>query len=143
MDLHPFVRTPAVTCMRETPIGKVARLMEAHGVGSVVVMDQDEQLAGIVTDRDLVTRARAEQRGLDTPVSKVMSEDVVFLRDDATLFAAATEIATAGCRRMPVLDKTGMVMGLVTLDDLLVVFARQTDKLSEAIASEIAHPSGG
>jgi signal-transduction protein with cAMP-binding, CBS, and nucleotidyltransferase domain len=46
MDLHQFVRTPAVTCTRETPIGEVARLMEAHGVGSVVVLDQDEQLAG-------------------------------------------------------------------------------------------------
>jgi signal-transduction protein with cAMP-binding, CBS, and nucleotidyltransferase domain len=84
----------------------------------------------------------AEQRGLDTPVSKVMSEDVVFLREDATLFAAATEMATAGCRRMPVLDEAGTVMGLVALDDLLVTFARQTDKLSEAIASEIAHPGG-
>ena len=142
MDLHPFVRTPAVTCTREAPIGEVARLMEAQGVGSVVVMDQDEHLAGIVTDRDLVIRAMAEQRGLGTPVSKVMSEDVVFLRDDATVLAAATEMATAGCRRMPVLDETGIVMGVVALDDLLVVFARQTDKLSQAIASEIAHPGG-
>lgn len=141
MDIRHFARTPAVTCSRTTPIAAVADLMEAHDVGSVVVLDENEAIVGIVTDRDLVVRAMADRRDLDTPVAKVMSENVIWIREDSPVFAAATEMATAGCRRMPVLDSQGTVRGMVSLDDLLVLFARQTDKLAEIIGSEVASPN--
>jgi signal-transduction protein with cAMP-binding, CBS, and nucleotidyltransferase domain len=140
MDLHSFSLVPPVTCSLETPVLEVAQLMDAHNVGSVIVLDDEGRLAGIVTDRDLVVRAMADGRDSDTPVTKVMTSDVLWLREDTPLFAAATEMATAGCRRMPVLDAQSRVTGLVSLDDLLTVFARQTEKLAEVVSSEIANP---
>jgi signal-transduction protein with cAMP-binding, CBS, and nucleotidyltransferase domain len=124
-----------------TPISAVARMMEANDVGSVIVLDDDERLAGIVTDRDLVVRAMADGRELETPVAKVMTSDVIWLRDDASLFAAASEMSTAGCRRIPILDQHSHVTGVIALDDLLTVFAQQTDKLAHVIGAEIANPN--
>ena len=140
MDLAEFGTSAPVTCSMTTPISAVARLMDARDVGSVIVLDDDDQLAGIVTDRDLVVRAMADDRGLETPVAKIMTSDVIWLREDASPFAAATEMATAGCRRMPILDAQARVTGIIALDDLLTVFAQQTDKLAKVIGTEIANP---
>lgn len=141
MDLHNFGHTPAITCSLATPIADVAGLMDTHNVGSVIILDDDGQLAGIVTDRDLVVRAMADSRDPSTSVAKVMTSDVLWLRDDMPLFAAATEMAAAGCRRMPILDADARVTGLIALDDLMTVFARQTEKLAEVVGSEIANPN--
>jgi signal-transduction protein with cAMP-binding, CBS, and nucleotidyltransferase domain len=141
MDLHSFGHVPPITCSLATPVSEVAGLMDEHNVGSVIVLDDDGRLAGIVTDRDLVVRAMADGRDPDTAVAKVMTSDVLWLREDTPLFAAATEMATAGCRRMPILDERARVTGLIALDDLLTVFARQTEKLAEVVSSEIANPN--
>ena len=138
MDLQRFGHAPPIVCGIATPISDVAVLMDTHNVGSVVVLDDDGRLAGIVTDRDLVVRAMADGRDPNTAVSKVMTSDVLSLRADTPLFAAATEMATAGCRRMPVVDEQARVTGMITLDDLLTVFARQTEQLAQAVSSEIA-----
>ncbi len=138
MELQRFGRAPAIACTAVTPISEVAVLMDTHDVGSVVIVDEDGRLSGIVTDRDLVVRAMADGRDPSTAVSKVMTSDVLSLREDTPLFAAATEMATAGCRRMPVVDEQARVTGMITLDDLLTVFARQTEKLAEAVSSEMA-----
>lgn len=138
MKLLEFVHTPAITCSPDTTLATVAALMDKDGVGSVVVVDEDGRLVGIVTDRDLAIRGMGRRREPDTPVHEIMTRNVVFIREDADLFAAATEMATAGCRRMPVLDMQGNMAGIVALDDLLTIFARQTDKLAEVAAAESA-----
>jgi signal-transduction protein with cAMP-binding, CBS, and nucleotidyltransferase domain len=139
MNLHEFMHTPAVTCTLATTIADAANLMETHEVGSVVVLDAQGALAGIATDRDLAIRGLGRRREPDTPIEEVMTPNVVFLREDTNVFAAATEMATAHCRRMPVIDMSGRVTGVVSLDDLLTLFARQTDKLAEAVTAEMPH----
>ena len=141
MNLANFGNSVPVTCSLTTPISAVAQMMDAQDVGSVIVLNDDEQLAGIVTDRDLVVRAMADGRDLDTPVVKIMTSDVIWLREDASPFSAATEMATAGCRRMPILDTHARVTGVIALDDLLTVFAQQTEKLAKVIGTEIANPN--
>jgi signal-transduction protein with cAMP-binding, CBS, and nucleotidyltransferase domain len=137
MNLHEFMHTPAVTCAEETTAAEVAHLMEANDVGSVVIVDTNAKLAGIVTDRDLAIRAVGHRREPDTPIHEIMTSNVMFLREDTNVFAAATEMATAQCRRMPVVGTDGGIKGVVSLDDLLTLFAHQTDKLAEAVASEM------
>jgi CBS domain-containing protein len=67
-----------------------------------------------------------------------MTPEVVLLRWDADLFDAASTIAASECRRLPVVDEDGVLKGVVTLDDLMVLFAHQTDSLANAVAAEIA-----
>jgi signal-transduction protein with cAMP-binding, CBS, and nucleotidyltransferase domain len=141
MNLHEFMHTPAITCSVETTLTEVAHLMDLHDVGSVVVLDAHSQLAGIVTDRDLAIRAVGQRREPGAPVREIMTGNVTFLREDTNVFAAATEMVSAHCRRMPVIGMDGTVKGVVSLDDLLTLFARQTDKLAEAVAAEMPNPT--
>lgn len=131
------VAKEAVTCGVETPITEVANIMEVERVGSVVVVDRHGQMRGIVTDRDLAVRGLAAGRSGDTPVADVMSADVSFVYEDDDLIRAATQMATQQCRRLPMIDSSGHLVGLVALDDLIQIFSEQIQKLSYTIRSEM------
>jgi CBS domain-containing protein len=137
MDLQQFL-TPALTCAPETSLAHAAQAMDRHGVGSIVVLGPGEQIVGIATDRDIAVRGTGYELLPSSPISQVMTKDVVLLRWDADLFDAASTIAASECRRLPVVDDDSRLRGVVTLDDLMVLFARQTDSLANAVAAEIA-----
>ncbi len=140
MNLHDFVHAPAVTCPAEASLVEVAQTMDRFNVGSVVLVDAGGTVVGIVTDRDLAVRAVARNRGLQAPVRDIMSTNVIMLQDDADLFDAAREMAESGCRRLPVIDAEGTLRGVVSLDDLMILFAHQADHLAQAVAAEATSP---
>jgi signal-transduction protein with cAMP-binding, CBS, and nucleotidyltransferase domain len=128
----------AITCGPDLSLAEVALFMEQENVGSIVVIDDRGVVVGIATDRDLALRGMGRRLAPDTPVSEVMTRDVILLREDADLFDAASQMAAAECRRLPVLGLDGTLKGVVTLDDLMVLFAHQTDSLAQAVAAEMA-----
>lgn len=137
MEVSQISHKPAVTCAPATTLQEVAWLMRDEGVGSVIVVDRGH-LGGIATDRDIIVRGIAEGMGPETPIEKVMTTDVAFVAAGDDLCRAATEMATRGCRRLPVLDGLGAVEGVVTLDDLVSVFVDQIGKLAQTVRSELA-----
>ncbi|MGH4009111.1 MAG: CBS domain-containing protein [Pseudonocardiaceae bacterium] len=138
MGIHEFIRSPAITCSPDTSISEAARLMDENNVGSVIVIDSAGKLSGILTDRDIALRAMAAERVSGTPIAEIMTKDVVWIQEDASVFDASRQIAASGRRRLPVVDANGIVKGVISLDDLMLVFVRQIDSLSSAIASETA-----
>ena len=140
MNLHEFIHSPAVTCSPEASLSDVAEEMARYNVGSVVTVDPDGHVAGIVTDRDLAIRGMAKRLDPDSPVKEIMSTKVVALNENADLFDAASQMAESGCRRLPVVGADGLLKGVISLDDLMIVFARQTDDLAHAVASETTSP---
>ncbi|MBB5156009.1 CBS domain-containing protein [Saccharopolyspora phatthalungensis] len=139
MSLREFLSSP-VSCRPEVSLAEAASQMDSHGVGSVVVVDDANHVVGIVTDRDIVVRGIARELSPSTPVREVMTSDVVSLSEDADLFDAAQQMASGECRRMPVVDAEGNLKGVVSLDDLMVIFSRQTGSLAQVIAAEhVAH----
>lgn len=129
---------PATTCAPTGRLTDAAQLMRRDHIGSLPVVDERGQLVGIVTDRDIVVRGVAEELPMDAPVEQVMSRNLVtvFGHDDA--FAAATKMDRHECRRLAVVDHDGHLSGLVSLDDLLVVFTEQVEKLART--TQPAHP---
>lgn len=125
----------AVVCGPSATLAAVAQIMRASVVGSVLVVD-DRGLVGIVTDRDIVVRGVAEGACPDAAVETVMSRDVCFVYDDTDLFGAAGAMAKRACRRLPVLDAEGVIQGVISLDDLVVAFAEQIDKLAQTVRKE-------
>jgi CBS domain-containing protein len=104
-------------------VRRAAQLMYDKNVGDVLVLAAD-QLAGVLTDRDVVVRVVAE--GLDpdlTPVGEVCSSDVVEVRPDTPLDSAIDMMRSAAIRRLPVVD-SGRLVGVVSLGDL----ASETDE---------------
>jgi signal-transduction protein with cAMP-binding, CBS, and nucleotidyltransferase domain len=144
MEVADIGTRPPITCAPETTLREAAGVMLQHNVGSVIAVDPHGHMVGIITDRDIVVRAIAHGMGLDTPIRAVMSHPVVCVYEEDDPFTAATRMASARCRRLPVLDARGSLSAVVTLDDLISVFAEQTEKLAYAVRSEIGgmRPAG-
>ena len=130
MQLSSAMHTPPVTCDLDATLEDVARMMEFDEVGSVVVMD-DNRIAGIVTDRDLVIRGLAHDCGPMTRVEAVMSAPVITVHETQDAFEAAAKMARAGCRRLPVVSVTGQLHGVVSLDDIMPLFMKSAERLAE------------
>jgi CBS domain-containing protein len=106
------------TIDRDGSIRQSAELMQAYGIGSLLVV-KGEDVVGIVTDTDLARRAMA--RGLDaerTPVEKIMSAPVLQIDAEASLLDANDLMAREGVRHLGV-QKNGQLLGLVSARDLL------------------------
>ena len=123
----------AVECGRT--VRDAAAIMEQAGIGSLAVLD-DNRLVGIVTDRDFVRRVLACDLPADVRVDSVMSSPVVTIDVDADIEKAFEMFRTHGLRRLPVVDDERFV-GMLTIDDLLVMVASQLGDLVRPVTAEI------
>jgi CBS domain-containing protein len=107
--------------------------MRSHHVGAIVVVEKDRAV-GIVTDRDIALRAVAEGREpKTTPIGEVMSRNLTVLRRDEKVDDAVSSIRTAGVRRLPIVDDDGKPIGMVTMDDLVVLMAGELSAAAGAV----------
>jgi len=97
-------------------VGEAARTMRDWGVGAILVVSNGS-LYGLITDRDLVVRAVAEERGADEPVGPLSSGNLIGVDADADVHEAMRLMRQHGVRRLPVLED-GQVAGIVSLGDL-------------------------
>jgi CBS domain-containing protein len=97
-------------------VGEVAKLMREQDIGAVVVSD-GAQVTGIVTDRDLVVRVLADERGAATMVGAAASGHPVCVSPQDDVDSAITLMETNAVRRVPVVEN-GHAVGIVSLGDL-------------------------
>jgi CBS domain-containing protein len=98
-------------------IQDVAARMTSGDFGFIPVADGD-RLVGTLTDRDIAVRAVGKGLGPATPVSEVMTTEVVTALDTADLKAALDAMGGGKIRRLPVVDKHDRLVGVVSLGDL-------------------------
>jgi CBS domain-containing protein len=111
--------------------------MRQRTVGSLIVVNDSKQPIGIITDRDLVIRAVADGKDAEvTPVIDVMTPDLVVASGDTPLIGALRLMRDGPFRRLPVVDSQGVLVGLVTLDDILMTLARQFSEIGDLIELE-------
>lgn len=137
MSLAETMYRSPISCTPDTPVHQVARLMGEHQVGSVVVVDDDHRPVGIVTDRDIALRLVGAERHPADAVRFVMTAEPVTLSSEASGVDAARHMAASGCRRLPVIEPAlGRLVGVVSLDDLLLGSAETLDRLVRLLGSE-------
>lgn len=118
-------------------IREAARLMSTLDVGCLPVGEND-RLVGIITDRDIAVRAVAEGRSPDTQVRDIMSTDVKYCFDDQSVEEVARNMADIQVRRLPVLNRSKRLVGIVSLGDL----ALDTDEPAAEALHGISRPGG-
>jgi CBS domain-containing protein len=133
-----------VLAPRDTPIVEAAKLMRQCHVGTVVVVDEvndDRRLpVGIVTDRDLVVEIVATELDPKTiTVGDVMASELVTAGESEGLVEAMEVMRRKGVRRLPIVDKAGHLVGIVSIDDLLEILAKQMTDLTRIVSREQAH----
>jgi CBS domain-containing protein len=124
----------------ETPISEAAQLMESEDVGSLPVLEGDE-LAGMITDRDIVIRAVAkgkDPRGM--PVREVASRELVTVYADDDLANALQKMASEQVRRLPVVDEENRLVGVLAQAD--VALGAKEKAVGEVVEEISRSPSG-
>jgi CBS domain-containing protein len=129
------LRRPGVGIVPERTIHDAAVVMERSGVGSLAVIE-GERLVGIVTDRDLVRRALANDLPTDSRVDGVMSSPVVTIDADSDLHEAFGLFRVNAVRRLAVV-RDGRFVGMITVDDLLIDLAGDLADLSRPVTAEV------
>ncbi|WKA57759.1 CBS domain-containing protein [Planococcus shenhongbingii] len=118
MKVTEIMTTDVQTCTLDTSLQEIATWMLNLDVGSIPIVDNGK-LAGIITDRDIVTRGIAAQFSLDTPVRQILSSDLVTGTPDMDLEEAADLMAEHQIRRLPIVEGDRLV-GIVSLGDVAV-----------------------
>jgi len=129
-----------IICNRGTSIREAAQLMRQYHVGDLLIVDERDGRripVGIITDRDIVLSVVALK--LDPAVinvGNVVSEKIVTIREDQGLFDTIQLMRAHGIRRMPVVDQQGALAGIVSVDDLIQLFAEEMNELAKLITKE-------
>ena len=133
------VMTAEVSFVRpDTPILEIARKMRDGDIGSTPVIEND-RLAGIVTDRDIVVRVIAEGGDVRTKTARdAMSPGILYCYADDSVEAVLENMGGQQIRRLPVVDRDKRLVGVVSLGDLALSGKRKA--AGEAL-QEISQPT--
>lgn len=126
---------PLVTCEPGQSIQSVAKLMEKHNVGCVVVAEKGIP-KGIITDRDLLVRVLAKEPAVSPadPVRLVMTSPVKTISLQQGLHDAISLMKNSQIRRLPVVNSSGQAVDIVTFSDLYALIAHEINDLQSVIS---------
>lgn len=141
MSVREIARQTVTTVSLDTYVDEIVDTMVDKGVGSVVVTDGDRPV-GIVTDRDVVTRAYAADADLGSlSTREIMSDDLITVAGGVGIYELLQVMAEHGVRRMPVVGEEGAedagdLVGIVTLDDVLLLLGMEMQRIAQLIRAE-------
>jgi CBS domain-containing protein len=119
MKVRDIMTKDVGTATLDSTIEDVAAIMKEEDAGSIPVVE-DGELAGIVTDRDIVIRCIAEGKDpSDTTVEEILTEELHTIEPEADVEEAARLMAERQIRRLPVVDG-GELIGVISLGDIAV-----------------------
>lgn len=113
LTVSEIMADPPITARPETSIAEVARIMRDEDIGTVLI-SEDTELIGVVTDRDLVVRSLAAGLEPGRPVRQACSEQLSSVDPGTEVVQAAQLMRNAAVRRLPAV-RDGRVIGIVSL----------------------------
>ena len=139
MQLKDIMTRDPVVLPPDTTLKEAAQRMRDLDSG-VMPVGEDDQLLGMLTDRDLTVRATAEGRDPNgTPVREVMTPEVVYCFEDDDVREAARKMEEHQIRRLIVLNRDKRLAGIVALGDIAVHTPR--DRLAGEITEAVSEPA--
>lgn len=140
MPMSELCNTEVVTVDRNSTVTEACKQMRKQHVGAVVVLESSSGKptpVGIVTDRDVVVELVATELDPDViTVGDIMVDTLAVINKNAGLFDAIKLMTDKGVRRLPVVDDDDTLLGIVTLDDMLVLLAKELSALSKLVERE-------
>jgi CBS domain-containing protein len=132
------VMTREVATVRADQTAQEAATFMLQGDAGSIPVTEGDRLIGMITDRDITVRGVANGRGPDTPVRELMSEGLVCARESDDVEEVATRMGEAQVRRLPVIDESENLVGIVSLGDL----SRETQGEEAHVALEGVSEAG-
>lgn len=115
-----MTRTPAY-CRPETNLGTAVEILWNRNCGMLPVVNDQEKVVGVITDRDLCVALGTRNRlPGEMAVSEILSGKVVSCRSDEDVHQALARMAEARVRRLPAISVDGRLQGIVSIDDIVL-----------------------
>jgi CBS domain-containing protein len=141
MRLGECCNRTVVIADRDMSIPDAARLMREYHVGDLIVVQREKEFnrpIGIITDRDLVVEVLAQNaQPSELTINDVMSEDLASASEDDDVLDTLRRMRSLGIRRMPVVNRSGALVGIMAVDDLLELIRGSLNDVIGLIAREI------
>ena len=140
MTVGEICNREVIVIQRDGTTLEAAKLMRQYHVGAVIVIEKqnDRQIPiGIVTDRDLVVEVLAPE--LDNAVitvGDIMSPEIFTIQENTATYEAIEYMRRKTIRRLPVVDESGELVGIFTLDDVLELLAVELQDLAKLVRYE-------
>jgi len=135
MTVGKFCNREVIIAEKSSTVTEAAKLMRHHHVGDVVIVDSNGRKAkplGILTDRDIVIELIACDVSLESvTVGDVMSYELVTARVRDSIWDTLQMMRAKGIRRVPVVNDADELEGILTIDDLLELFAEELNLLAK------------
>jgi CBS domain-containing protein len=132
-----FKGNRVVTANANTSLLDIASLLTQHGIGCIVIVGDDDKVAGIMSEHDLMRAiCKAGPQVLDKSVSDFMTTAVVTARETDTYDRLMSEMTTHRFRHMPVVEM-GRLIGIVSIGDLVKMHVTDAELESAALRQHI------
>ena len=145
MRVNDVMTTPARTCYVDTDLGTVAGMMREHDSGFIPVVSAARRVVGLVTDRDIcIVAASRRLAPVHISAAQAMSKTVHACFPDDAVGAALASMRQFKVKRLPVVDSSGVIKGVISLNDILrAAVTRRDVPVNEVLAtlSDICEPS--
>lgn len=140
MTIGSICNREVITVNRESTALNAAKLMRQYHVGDVIVVEAKGEVSvpvGIVTDRDIVVELVATELNCNVlTAGDIMVTNLAVIHENAGIYDAIRTMTAKGVRRLPVIDDEGGLIGIVTLDDLILLLAKEFGTLAKLVTRE-------
>lgn len=121
MKVKDVMMCTPYSCTREDNLGMAAELMWKGNCGFLPVLDADGNVCGVVTDRDIcIALCTRNERASEVRVAAVDQERVFCCRAEDDIHVALQVMREEHVRRLPVLNETGRLTGVISIDDIVI-----------------------
>lgn len=140
MTVGELCNRDVIVSPETSTVTECAQLMREHHVGSVVIVKTDDGVntpVGIVTDRDIVIELIARESATDqVTASDLISNNLITAREIDSLWETMQRMRNHGIRRIPVVNDEGVLVGILTADDLMEYVTAELNQLVKLVQRE-------
>jgi CBS domain-containing protein len=136
MTVYECCQTNVATGSPDARITEIAQMMDEKNVGCVIITEK-QMPVGIITDRDIVLRVVGKKKDPQKiAVRDVMTPNPLVIGAEKGLFEAMRQFEGKKFRRLPVVDATGRLNGIITTDDMVRLLARELSFVTTVIEAQ-------
>jgi CBS domain-containing protein len=154
MKVRDAMTNDVVTVRPDTPLREVASILVERGISGVPVVDDDGNVVGVVSEGDILVKERGPEgrksvlarllgaRGKDSKpqartAGEAMTTPAKTIAPWSSLSTAASRMLEEGIKRLPVVDKDGKLVGILSRADLVRSFARPDAEIEREIREDV------